>query len=92
MALKNAKEKKKSKKKNYELKQHLHSIDPLNHIISYQVGVGGWERVKCGLNSVKPCRSPREIFLWSEQTSPFMALLVGSKNETGAPCYGQIFF
>jgi hypothetical protein len=36
--------------------------------------VGGWERVKRGLNSEKPCRSPREIFLWSEQTSPFMAL------------------
>ena len=35
----------------------------------------GWERVKRGLNSEKPCRSPREIFLWSWETSPFMALV-----------------
>ena len=43
--------------------------------------VEGWERVKRGLNSEKPCRRPREIFLWSEQTSPFMALLIRRKRD-----------
>jgi hypothetical protein len=39
LALKNAKKKKKSKKKNYEIKQQLHIIELSNHRSSYQLSI-----------------------------------------------------